>query len=74
MSTPGPEEFTVRLNGESRSLAAGTDVAQLLHDLGLDPTAVVVEVDGEILFAEQHAQAVLRSGAQVEIVHFVGGG
>lgn len=74
MNASESDGIVVRLNGRERKLASDTSVSGLLAQLGLDPTAVVVELDGDILEREQHPQRTLRAGAQVEIVHFVGGG
>lgn len=64
----------VTVNGETRQLAEGTTVAQLLESLGIAPERVVVEVNLTILKRAQHAAAALQAGDQVEIVQFVGGG
>lgn len=74
MDANAADPIVVRLNGRERSLAPDTSVSGLLAQLGLDPAAVVVELDGDILERDQHMQTTLRAGAQVEIVHFVGGG
>lgn len=66
--------ITIRLNGQDRNLPEGTTVATLLDMLELAPVMVVVEVDGDILARDQHPETVLNAGAEVEIVHFVGGG
>ncbi len=64
----------VLVNGEPRAVAEGQTVLSLLHDLGLDPSRVAVELDRRIVKQPQWEGTVLRPGAQVEIVQFVGGG
>ncbi len=66
--------MTIRLNGQDRNLPEGTTVATLIDMLELAPVMVVVEVDGDILPRDRHRETVLTAGAEVEIVHFVGGG
>ena len=67
-----PIEFL--LNGEPRTAPPGQTVLELLHYLELDPTRVAVELDRHILKRPHWAETVLRPGAEVEIVQFVGGG
>ncbi len=68
------DPITVQLNGRAHRLAANTTVDGLLARLNTNPFMVVVELDGDILERDQHARTVLRDGAEIEIVHFVGGG
>jgi thiamine-phosphate pyrophosphorylase len=66
--------LTLSVNGEPRETAAGTTIAGLLAQLGLNPRAVVVEHNRRIVRGEGLAEASLAEGDAVEIVHFVGGG
>ncbi len=64
----------ILLNGESREVQAGLDVAALLERLGLDRRLVVVEHNREILPRERLPDVEVRGGDVLEVVHFVGGG
>jgi len=64
----------ITLNGESRELAAGLSVADLLRELGLHPRTVVVEHNRAILARHLFSSALVQSGDTLELVHFVGGG
>jgi thiamine biosynthesis protein ThiS len=64
----------VLVNGEPRSVAEGETILGLLRNLGLDPSRVAVELDRRIVKQPQWEETVLRPGAQLEIVQFVGGG
>lgn len=64
----------IMLNGESRRVEVGLDIAALLERLGLDRRLVVVEHNREILPRERLPDVEVRSGDVVEVVHFVGGG
>lgn len=67
-------ELGITVNGEARRVPAGTTVAGLLADLGLDPLRVAVERNLEIVRRDAYAATALNDGDALEIVHFVGGG
>ncbi len=62
------------INGSSRTVLRAETVDQLLAELELDPRAVVVELNREIVRRPALAATAIRDGDAVEIVHFVGGG
>jgi thiamine biosynthesis protein ThiS len=66
--------ITISVNGESRSVPAGTTVHNLLVSLGLDPARLAVEYNRSILRKPDWATQVLDDGDKLEIVEFVGGG
>jgi thiazole synthase len=66
--------ITLTLNGESRRIAVGASVADLVREIGLDPAKVAVERNLEIVPRSTLADVMLAEGDQLEIVHFVGGG
>jgi sulfur carrier protein len=64
----------LRINGKDVELTGPTPLVDYLVGLGVDPRAVAVEVDGEILPRDQVKSHVLQRGQVVEIVRMVGGG
>jgi thiamine biosynthesis protein ThiS len=68
------KELSVTLNGESRRLTGALTLADLLGQLGLDPRAVVVELNRRIVRKQELSATRLSNGDTVELVHFVGGG
>jgi sulfur carrier protein len=62
------------VNGETRQVPPGTTITGLLGLLSIRPERVAVELDRAIIKTNFWDQTALRPGAQVEIVHFVGGG
>jgi sulfur carrier protein len=62
------------VNGETRTTCEGQTVLGLLRELELEPARVAVELDRSIVKQPNWSETVLRSGAQLEIVQFVGGG
>ncbi len=69
-----PETITVIINGNERKLESERSLTDLLASLDLDPRAVVVELNQEIVRRPALDQTTLSDGDQVELVHFVGGG
>ena len=65
--------MTIHVNGQSQELADGTTVAQLIAQHNLAPEKVAVELNRRLIRAEKY-DTVLKSGDEVEIVTFVGGG
>ena len=66
--------IAIVVNGEPRTAPEGQTVLGLLRELDLDPARVAVELDRRIVKQPLWKETVLGSGAQIEIVQFVGGG
>ncbi|HEY4027142.1 MAG TPA: sulfur carrier protein ThiS [Candidatus Dormibacteraeota bacterium] len=64
----------LRVNGKPVELAEPTPLLDYVRGLGVDPRAIAVEVNGEILQREQYDSCTLRDGDVIEIVRMVGGG
>jgi len=62
------------VNGEPREIAPGMRLLDLLASLALDPRAVAVEKNGEVLRRAQLGEVELQPGDRLEIVRFVQGG
>jgi thiazole synthase len=70
-----PDGVIPVVNGEERTVAAGSTLGDLLRDLSVSADAVVVEHNREIVRDRARLDSmVLATGDSVEIVHFVGGG
>jgi thiamine biosynthesis protein ThiS len=64
----------ITVNGEPQIAPQGQTILGILQQLELDPARVAVELDRRIVKRPQWPETVLRAGAQIEIVQFVGGG
>ena len=64
----------VVINGEHRRVSAGTSLAQLIAEVGLDPQRVAVERNLEIVPRSTFGDVIVKDGDTFEIVHCVGGG
>lgn len=70
-----PDGVIPVVNGEERTVAAGSTLGDLLRELSVSADAVVVEHNREIVRDRTRLDSmVLATGDAVEIVHFVGGG
>jgi thiamine biosynthesis protein ThiS len=70
-----PGTIAVTINGEVRTVPSDSTLAQVLQSLALDPRAIVVEHNREIL-RDRTAYALrpIHAGDVLELVRFVGGG
>jgi thiamine biosynthesis protein ThiS len=68
------QSIEVYVNGEPRRVTEGLTVAGFLAELGIDPQRVAVELDRAIVRKPEWESTVVREGAQIEVVWFVGGG
>jgi thiamine biosynthesis protein ThiS len=74
MANVPAEAIVIQVNGEKRKVPPGMSVAALLSHLGIDPARVAVEMNRAIVRKADWTGAAVEPGAEVEIVHFVGGG
>jgi|TARA_B100000749_G_scaffold155079_1_gene119119 thiamine biosynthesis protein ThiS len=68
------ERIQVRLNGKDRDITFGHTVQSLLEAIEINPLAVVVELNKQILDRDRYSDFDIREGDMIEVVHFVGGG
>lgn len=64
----------ITVNGKPHEIAGDASLTDLLEALELDPRAVVVERNREIVRRPALGETTLRDGDTIELVHFVGGG
>ncbi len=64
----------IHLNGETRDVAEGLALADVLELAGLAGRRVAIEVNGTIVPRGRHAEHRLSEGDRIEIVHALGGG
>lgn len=66
--------IALEVNGRPVRLPEPTPLLDYVRDLGVDPRAIAVEINGEILERDAYAGRTLEDGDVVEIVRMVGGG
>lgn len=75
MSSPSTTSpLQLKVNGEVRSVPAGTTVARLLESLEVTTRHVAVELNRQVVPRGEHASRTLAAGDELEIVTLVGGG
>ncbi|MBN2428316.1 MAG: sulfur carrier protein ThiS [Deltaproteobacteria bacterium] len=62
------------LNGQSKEIAEALTLEGLLKSLELETAHVAVELNKEIVTKTTFSSTSLKTGDEVEVVHFVGGG
>ena len=67
-------DVTVTLNGKPRQVADGASLLELLNELDVAPSRVVIEHNREIRRKDDFAKTVVHAGDELELVYFVGGG
>jgi sulfur carrier protein len=66
--------ISLEINGKRVELEHPMPLVEYIQSLGVDPRAVAVEHNGEIVERSAYASTTLRAGDRVEIVRMVGGG
>lgn len=66
--------LAVIVNGKEHRIDEATSLLDLLRSLDLDPRAVAVELNKQIVRRSSLSTVRLNDGDRIELVHFVGGG
>lgn len=66
--------MTLTINGESKLVADGLNLAQLVVALGLEKNPIAVELNRSVVPRHRHGDTPLSNGDRIEIVTLVGGG
>ena len=74
MQSADTQTIEIVVNGRAQRVPEGLSVTRLLGFLEIDAARVAVELDHEIVRKPDWENAMIRAGANVEIVWFVGGG
>jgi thiamine biosynthesis protein ThiS len=67
-------QVTVTVNGKPRQVPDGVSLLELLRQLEVQPSRVVVEHNREIRRKDDFESTTVRAGDELELVYFVGGG
>ena len=64
----------VQINGDTREMADGMSLNDLIRELSLAPERVAIELNQQVVRRSDWSQTFLNDADRIEIVHFVGGG
>lgn len=64
----------VIINGKRQEVASSINLEELLSGLGLEKSAVAVELNKKIVKRDRYKTTILNEDDSLEIVHLVGGG
>ena len=64
----------ISVNGDPREIRSAGNVAELVAELGLEPSMVLVEHNGAALRRTEWASAALSDGDCIEILQVAAGG
>jgi thiamine biosynthesis protein ThiS len=67
-------ELAILVNGEPRTVPAGSTVADLVRLLGIQAAQVAVERNKVLVRRAEHASTPLAAGDRLEVVTLFGGG
>lgn len=73
-SSTGSTAISIMVNERPLELGSGATAADLLEQIGLQRRGVAIEVNGQVVPAQEWAKFQLKSGDRVEVVALVGGG
>ena len=62
------------VNGETKDISPEQSLHDIIESLGLNPKAVVAQVNDDILERKTYQEVLLTEGDNLELIHFVGGG
>lgn len=65
---------TIEVNGKTHTLVAGSTIAQLIEQLGMQNQRVAVEHNQDVIPRSEYPHVRLSSGDRVEIIRAIGGG
>lgn len=71
---PAASDISIHINGVEQVIRSDTTLAGLLESLQLKSKFVAVERNLEVVPRTEHANCVLQTGDELEIVTLVGGG
>jgi thiamine biosynthesis protein ThiS len=74
VSNQSTDVVLATVNGQRHECARGETLTGLIEGLGLRGDRLAIELDRRIIRPAEWPSTEIRDGAEIEIVHFVGGG
>jgi len=67
-------QLKIKLNGEEKNINSKINVLSLVNEYKLNPEAVIIEYNLNVLDKDKYENTYLKENDQIEIVKFIGGG
>ena len=67
-------KIKITLNGQNKEINKNFTIKDLVNELELDLEKIAIEKDLEIINLADFDKTKINEGANIEIVHFIGGG
>lgn len=64
----------IKLNGEEKSFDIELSLTELVESLGLDPSAIVIQLNEEIVGRDSFGMHKIGHGDRIELLKFMAGG
>ncbi len=64
----------ILVNGNEHNIMAGTTLSQLLDELKIESSHVIIELNRNVVPQQQFSTTTLKADDEVELIQFVGGG
>jgi sulfur carrier protein len=74
MPQPATAKVTITLNGDPYTIEGDPSLPALLGRLNMRTMRVAVEINHRVIPKAAFADTIVRTGDEVEIINFVGGG
>ena len=74
MPSEQDNQISIQVNGKPLDVPPGLTISGLLEHMRIEPGHVAVELDRTIVHKPLWKETHIHAGAELEIVHFVGGG
>ena len=66
---------TLKINGQEKEFEkVPSTLVELLDKMKINHATIVAEIDGDIIERDKFAETAIKSGQQIELIRFVGGG
>ncbi len=66
--------MNIQLNGNDKEISSDTTINDILEELDMANTSVVVVLNQNVLQPEEISETPIKDGDTIEVIRFVGGG
>jgi thiamine biosynthesis protein ThiS len=67
-------KIKINLNGKLTEITENSSILDLINNFGFDIKKIAIEKNLEIIFPNQYSSEIIKTGDEIEMIHFIGGG